>query len=161
MKIGHHIWNKEHHIGPILTTKGKSGPNLTTSLNDYIGKRETKGEAGTGGGGWMGLKHHRNGANWPWQGANTYEKKRKGKKHKELGHIKVHPHPLHPPKTIVHKFKPRTWNLQALPQPLKARLTYLFVHIHCVHKSFHHSLFYPCLIFVDIKKCWSRATLDL
>jgi hypothetical protein len=26
-------------LGPILVTKGKSGPNLITSLNDQIGKR--------------------------------------------------------------------------------------------------------------------------
>jgi hypothetical protein len=40
-------------LGPILVTKGRSEPNLTTNLNDQIGKGgkgETKAKVGTGGG---------------------------------------------------------------------------------------------------------------
>jgi hypothetical protein len=59
MKRGPHIWNKEHHVGPIFTTKGKSGPNLTIGLSGCIekkGKIETKVEVGIVGGGKDGTK---------------------------------------------------------------------------------------------------------
>jgi hypothetical protein len=33
-------------LDPILATKGRNGPSLTTSLNDQIGKRGRKGNKG-------------------------------------------------------------------------------------------------------------------
>ncbi len=71
MKIRHHIWNREHHVGPILTTKGKSGPNPTISMSDCIGKGEkgeTKAKANTWGRGKMGLGHHKRGKLTPTRG---------------------------------------------------------------------------------------------
>jgi hypothetical protein len=54
----------------------------------------------------MGPRHHQKGANWPQQGPNTYEKKKRGK-HKELGGRKVRgrAHPPPPPSPVPQKDK--------------------------------------------------------
>jgi len=78
MKIRHHIWNREHHVGPILTTKGKSGPNPTINMSDCIGKGEkgeTKAKANTWGRGKMGLRQHKRGQIDPNKGQTPMKKK--------------------------------------------------------------------------------------